>query len=181
MVQPLMTLPSTLVRLSIGHSPNLSDTRRPEQAWCSFKTNPYCWRIFADQHPTSAADFSTNSCCGLVCSFFGLIDLFVYLCFVLFVYFCTHRRYKLNIWDVGGQKTLRPYWRNYFEKTDGLIWVVDSADLARLEDCKAELQSLLQEERLFGSTLLILANKQDIASALSLKQIEEVREEEEQM
>ncbi len=37
------------------------------------------------------------------------------------------RRYKLNIWDVGGQKTLRPYWRNYFEKTDGLIWVVDSA------------------------------------------------------
>ena len=45
-------------------------------------------------------------------------------------------RYKLNIWDVGGQKTLRPYWRNYYEKTDGLIWVVDSADLARLEDCK---------------------------------------------
>ncbi len=44
--------------------------------------------------------------------------------------------YKLNIWDVGGQKTLRPYWRNYYEKTDGLIWVVDSADLARLEDCK---------------------------------------------
>lgn len=33
------------------------------------------------------------------------------------------RRYKLNIWDIGGQKTLRPYWRNYFEKTDGLIWV----------------------------------------------------------
>jgi ADP-ribosylation factor-like protein 2 len=48
----------------------------------------------------------------------------------------TVRSYKLNIWDVGGQKTLRPYWRNYYEKTDGLIWVVDSADLARLEDCR---------------------------------------------
>jgi ADP-ribosylation factor-like protein 2 len=46
------------------------------------------------------------------------------------------RSYKLNIWDVGGQKTLRPYWRNYYEKTDGLVWVVDSADLARLEDCR---------------------------------------------
>lgn len=46
------------------------------------------------------------------------------------------RSYKLNIWDIGGQKTLRPYWRNYYEKTDGLIWVVDSADLARLEDCR---------------------------------------------
>lgn len=83
-------------------------------------------------------------------------------------------RYKLNIWDVGGQKTLRPYWRNYYEKTDGLIWVVDSADLARLEDCKRELHSLLQEERLFGATLLVLANKQDIPSALSLKEIEKV-------
>jgi len=82
--------------------------------------------------------------------------------------------YKLNIWDVGGQKTLRPYWRNYYEKTDGLIWVVDSADLARLEDCRKELHSLLQEERLFGATLLILANKQDIPSALSLQEIEKV-------
>jgi ADP-ribosylation factor-like protein 2 len=76
---------------------------------------------------------------------------------------------------VGGQKTLRPYWRNYYEKTDGLIWVVDSADLARLEDCKKELHSLLQEERLCGATLLILANKQDIPNALALAELEQVR------
>lgn len=44
-------------------------------------------------------------------------------------------RYTLNIWDVGGQKTLRSYWRNYFEQTDGLVWVVDSADVRRLQDC----------------------------------------------
>lgn len=25
--------------------------------------------------------------------------------------------------DVGGQKTIRAYWRNYFEQTDGIIWV----------------------------------------------------------
>eukprot|EP00879_Flechtneria_rotunda_P007226 GHRR01007583.1.p2 GENE.GHRR01007583.1~~GHRR01007583.1.p2 ORF type:complete len:186 (+),score=52.70 GHRR01007583.1:258-815(+) len=84
--------------------------------------------------------------------------------------------YKLNIWDVGGQKTLRPYWRNYYEKTDGLIWVVDSADLARLDDTKKELHALLQEERLFGATLLILANKQDISAALPLQEIEQVLE-----
>lgn len=50
------------------------------------------------------------------------------------------------MWDVGGQKSLRSYWRNYFECTDGLIWVVDSADKRRLEDCKNELHSLLIEE-----------------------------------
>ena len=54
--------------------------------------------------------------------------------------------FKLNIWDVGGQKSLRSYWRNYFESTDGLIWVVDSADRRRLGDCREELKGLLLEE-----------------------------------
>lgn len=51
--------------------------------------------------------------------------------------------FKLNIWDVGGQTTIRSYWRNYFEKTDGLIWVVDSGDKMRLLECKKELHALL--------------------------------------
>jgi ADP-ribosylation factor-like protein 2 len=54
--------------------------------------------------------------------------------------------YKLNVWDVGGQKTIRSYWRNYFEQTDGVIWVVDSADRRRIRDCRDELRTLLQQE-----------------------------------
>lgn len=50
------------------------------------------------------------------------------------------------IGDVGGQKTLRSYWRNYFEKTDALIWVVDATDRLRMDDCCTELHGLLQEE-----------------------------------
>jgi ADP-ribosylation factor-like protein 2 len=34
-----------------------------------------------------------------------------------------HMGYTLNIWDIGGQTTLRSYWRNYFEATDGIVWV----------------------------------------------------------
>jgi ADP-ribosylation factor-like protein 2 len=41
---------------------------------------------------------------------------------------------------------LRAYWRNYFEQTDGVVWVVDSADRERLFDCAKELHALLQEE-----------------------------------
>ena len=37
-----------------------------------------------------------------------------------------------------------------------------------------ELQKLLQEERLAGATLLILANKQDVAGALSPAGIQQV-------
>ncbi|KAJ3043762.1 ADP-ribosylation factor-like protein 2 [Rhizophlyctis rosea] len=83
-----------------------------------------------------------------------------------------HKGFKLNIWDVGGQKSIRSYWRNYFEQTDGLVWVVDSADRPdRLEDCKKELAELLKEERLAGASLLIFANKQDLPSALTKAQI----------
>ena len=50
------------------------------------------------------------------------------------------------MWDVGGQKSLRSYWRNYYEENDGIIWVVDSADKRRLQDCRQELENLLKEE-----------------------------------
>ncbi|KAJ3326977.1 ADP-ribosylation factor-like protein 2 [Gonapodya sp. JEL0774] len=80
--------------------------------------------------------------------------------------------YKLNLWDVGGQRSIRSFWRNYFEKTDALVWVVDSADRPdRFEDCRKELERVIGEERLSGATLLVLANKQDLPSALPASQI----------
>ncbi|ESZ93003.1 ADP-ribosylation factor family protein [Sclerotinia borealis F-4128] len=84
--------------------------------------------------------------------------------------------YKLNIWDVGGQKTLRSYWRNYFEKTDALIWVVDATDRLRIDDCKEELHALLQEERLSGASLLIFANKTDVNGCMTKTEIKDVSE-----
>ena len=56
-------------------------------------------------------------------------------------------RYTLNVWDVGGQKTLRAYWRNYYEATDGLVWVLDAAHTHRLPLVAAELHALLAEEK----------------------------------
>ncbi|KFG30747.1 ADP-ribosylation factor, partial [Toxoplasma gondii FOU] len=89
-----------------------------------------------------------------------------------FFFFC---RYKLNIWDVGGQRTIRSFWRNYFEETDGVVWVVDSADRPRLEICREELHKLMKEERLAGATLLVFANKQDVPSAMTAAEISQVR------
>lgn len=86
----------------------------------------------------------------------------------------SHKSYQLNLWDIGGQKSIRAYWRNYFEQTDGLIWVVDSADTYRLELCRDELSQLLQQERLAGASVLILANKQDIDGALSVEVIAQI-------
>uniref|UniRef100_A0A8V5GLZ1 ADP-ribosylation factor-like protein 2 n=2 Tax=Melopsittacus undulatus TaxID=13146 RepID=A0A8V5GLZ1_MELUD len=87
-----------------------------------------------------------------------------------------HRGFKLNVWDVGGQSSLRSYWRNYFESTDGLVWVVDSGDRERLQLCGKELRGLLREERLAGATLLVFANKQDLPGALPASAIREALE-----
>ncbi|CDZ98596.1 gtp-binding protein [Phaffia rhodozyma] len=57
--------------------------------------------------------------------------------------------------------------------TDAIVWVVDSGDRFRLEDCKKELATLLVEERLAGATLLIFANKQDVSNALTPAEIKE--------
>lgn len=62
---------------------------------------------------------------------------------------CTHAARSLSLsspGDIGGQTSLRPYWRNYFEQTDAVVWVVDSSDRARMEDCRRELHELLKEE-----------------------------------
>jgi ADP-ribosylation factor-like protein 2 len=61
--------------------------------------------------------------------------------------------------------------RNYFEQTDGVIWVVDSADRWRLEECQAQLRLLLSQEKLAGASLLIFANKQDLTGALDFETI----------
>ena len=54
--------------------------------------------------------------------------------------------HHLTAGDVGGQTSLRPYWRNYYEQTDAVVWVVDSVDRLRIQDCKKELHNLLLED-----------------------------------
>ena len=69
---------------------------------------------------------------------------------------------KFNVWDIGGQDKIRGLWRHYFPNTQGLIYVIDSSDRERIGIAKDTLHSMLQEEDLKDSVLLIFANKQDL-------------------
>ena len=82
-----------------------------------------------------------------------------------------HEGFKLNVWDIGGQSTIRPYWRNYFDHTDALVYVIDSADRRRITECSQELTTLLTEEKLAGIPLLVFANKQDLLQALPADEV----------
>ena len=60
----------------------------------------------------------------------------------------TCNNLKLQVWDLGGQTSIRPYWRCYYANTDAIIYVVDSCDRDRLAISKHELISML-EVRIF--------------------------------
>ena len=76
-----------------------------------------------------------------------------------------HSGFKLNVWDIGGQKTIRPYWRNYYENTEALIYVVDAADRKRIYEAGFELDEILNEEKLATVPLLVFANESDLMQA----------------
>lgn len=77
----------------------------------------------------------------------------------------------LQIWDLGGQHQLRPFWRLYYKDTNGIVFVIDSADRQRIDLCKDELNLLLNEEELKEVPLLIMANKQDLNDALTIDEL----------
>merc|ERR1712176_378603 len=84
-----------------------------------------------------------------------------------------YKNIKFQVWDLGGQTSIRPYWRCYYPNTDAIIFVVDSADRERLAVARQELQAMLDEEELKDAILLVLANKQDQKGALGAKEISE--------
>ena len=72
-----------------------------------------------------------------------------------------------TMWDIGGQDKIRRLWNYYYQNTDALIFVVDSADRDRLDVAREELQRLLESEELRAAKLLVYCNKQDLPHALS--------------
>ncbi|KAF5831892.1 ARF-like GTPase [Dunaliella salina] len=83
----------------------------------------------------------------------------------------TRDGFNLKIWDIGGQKSIRPYWRNYFDATDALVYVIDSFDRKRIVESGSELDIILEEEKMKGVPLIVFANKQDLVGAMSADEI----------
>ncbi|RKP36402.1 ADP-ribosylation factor 6 [Dimargaris cristalligena] len=79
----------------------------------------------------------------------------------------TYKNVKFNVWDVGGQDKIRPLWRHYYTGTQGLIFVVDSADKDRIEEARQELHRIIGDREMRDCLLLVFANKQDLPEAMS--------------
>ncbi|KAI4156052.1 MAG: hypothetical protein LQ340_000563 [Diploschistes diacapsis] len=102
----------------------------------------------------------------------------------------TYKNLNFNVWvrttpqhlirphtdvgqDLGGQTSIRPYWRCYYANTAAVIFVVDSTDIDRLATASEELAAMLNEEELKDAALLVFANKQDQPGAKGAGDISE--------
>ena len=87
----------------------------------------------------------------------------------------NYKNVKFTCWDVGGQKKIRALWRHYFRGADALIFVVDSADTGdeRMTEAREELHSILGHHELAGAKVLVMANKQDMATSVGADKLAE--------
>jgi ADP-ribosylation factor-like protein 3 len=83
----------------------------------------------------------------------------------------TQQGFKLNVWDIGGQKSIRPYWENYYANADALVYVIDAADTWRVDETSVELNSLLDEKKLAGIPVMVMANKTDLGNAMKEEEL----------
>ncbi|SCW03556.1 LAFE_0G13080g1_1 [Lachancea fermentati] len=80
----------------------------------------------------------------------------------------------LKFWDVGGQETLRSLWAEYYAQAHGIIFVVDSTDRTRLDECRETLRTVVTDDEIDGIPVLMLANKQDREDRMEVQDIKEV-------
>jgi small GTP-binding protein len=78
---------------------------------------------------------------------------------------------SMTMWDIGGQDSIRKLWKHYYEGTDCLIYVVDSADRERIDLASEELHNILNQPELEKACVLVYANKQDLPDAMTPNEV----------
>lgn len=75
-------------------------------------------------------------------------------------------KWNISLTELGGGPNIRGIWKYYLLEAYGVIYVIDSSDVTKLEESKMILSELLSNPHLEGKPFLILGNKQDLPSAL---------------
>lgn len=79
----------------------------------------------------------------------------------------TKGRVSMKVWDIGGQPRFRSMWERYCRGVNAIVFVVDSADLGKIDEARKLLHDLMQRPSLQGTPLLVLGNKSDLDQSLS--------------
>ena len=81
---------------------------------------------------------------------------------------------EAKLCDLGGQRSLREYWQDYYQSTDCLMYVVDASDIRRLEEAHETFNEVIAAVP--NLPVLVFANKQDLATAKNPQIVAELLE-----
>ena len=81
---------------------------------------------------------------------------------------------RLNFWDLGGQEELRALWDKYFAECHAVVYTVDSNDRERIAESKESFDRMIANDQLRGVPLLVLANKQDLAECMGVREVKPI-------
>ncbi|RHZ63533.1 hypothetical protein Glove_329g50 [Diversispora epigaea] len=83
-------------------------------------------------------------------------------------------RARINFWDLGGQRELHGIWEKYYGECHAIVFVVDSTDKDRIEECINIFEKIITNDEVEGVPVLMLANKQDLPNSLKVEEIKEI-------
>lgn len=84
-----------------------------------------------------------------------------------------YKRSRFSVWDVGGQDSVRPLWRNHLPGTQALVYVVDASDRSRVKKAASELHRVMLDHAMRHACLLVFANKCDLPHAMKPTEVSE--------
>ncbi|KAJ8975195.1 hypothetical protein NQ317_014917, partial [Molorchus minor] len=91
------------------------------------------------------------------------------------IYFYCHKMWY-QLLGVGRRRPREtsPLWKSYTRCTDGIVFVLDSVDVERMEEAKMELIRTVKSPENSGVPILVLANKQDLPGAREPRELEKL-------
>ncbi|XP_008327621.1 ADP-ribosylation factor-like protein 16 [Cynoglossus semilaevis] len=81
----------------------------------------------------------------------------------------TLKKKSVTVRELGG--CMGPIWPSYFNDCSSVIFIVDSANIAQVSSSCVQLLSVLSAEPLRSASVLILFNKRDMPSTMSLTEM----------
>ncbi|RWS26318.1 ADP-ribosylation factor-like protein 13B [Leptotrombidium deliense] len=77
-----------------------------------------------------------------------------------------YKSFRVELYDLGGSRSIREIWRNYYALVHGFIYVIDSTDVSRIDEIKQNFAKVLSNEKVSGKPILVLINKQDVIDSI---------------
>ncbi|KAJ6238289.1 adp-ribosylation factor [Anaeramoeba flamelloides] len=84
-----------------------------------------------------------------------------------------YKNFNFTCWDIGGQEKIRQLSRFYYQKTDAVIYLIDSNDQDKksFNETHDELWKMHGVDEFNGIPFLIFANKQDLHQSMDAIEI----------